>query len=453
MKKLLLFITCLHALALTTFGQREIIDKVVANVGSEIVLLSEVEEQYALAEAQQGVLPEDTRCVILENLLAQKLLINQAKLDSIVVTEIEVEAQLNARIEQILAYMNGDESQFEAYYGQTVAEVKEAFREDLQNQLLADRMRATILEGVTVTPSEVKAFFEMIPKDSLPYFDAEVEIGEIVMKPEVNEEEREKARKKLEEIRKQIVEQGADFEEMAKKYSDDFGSGRIGGDLGWTKRGKFVPEFEAQAYKLDPGEISEVFESQFGFHIVQLLERRGNTIHTRHILVKPEITDADLELTRAKLDTVRQLILSDSITFSWAVKRYGYKEVQSYNNDGRVINPHTGNTFFPIADLDPDVYFAIDTMEVGGISKPFAYKSETGETLFRIIQLQSETKPHVANLETDYSKIQEATINAKKSKFINEWIAEKVNSTYITVDKMYDGCPNIAKWTGKAQFR
>ena len=201
MKKLILFIAFIST-SIVIFGQREVIDKVIANVGSEIVLLSEVEEQHALALAQQGTLPEGTRCIILENLLGQKLLVNQARLDSIEVTEIEVEAQLSARIEQILAYMNGDESQFEAYYGQTIAEVKEAFRLDLENQLLSERMRGTIMSGVNVTPAEVKEFFSLIPQDSLPYFDSEVEIGEIVIKPEVNDAEEEKARTELEEIRK-----------------------------------------------------------------------------------------------------------------------------------------------------------------------------------------------------------------------------------------------------------
>lgn len=446
MKKLILFIAFIST-SIVIFGQREVIDKVIANVGSEIVLLSEVEEQHALALAQQGTLPEGTRCIILENLLGQKLLVNQARLDSIEVTEIEVEAQLSARIEQILAYMNGDESQFEAYYGQTIAEVKEAFRLDLENQLLSERMRGTIMSGVNVTPAEVKEFFSLIHQDSLPYFDSEVEIGEIVIKPEVNDAEKEKARTELEEIRKRIVEGGEDFAELAQKNSDDFGSGRIGGDLGWTKRGKFVPEFEAEAYKLDPNEVSEVFASEFGFHIVELLERRGNTIHTRHILIKPEITDEDLSLTKAKLDTVRYLLETDSITFSYAVKKYGNKDVQSFNNDGRLTNPQSGNTFFSISELDPDVYFTIDTMTVMEYSNPFPYKTPQGETMFRIVQLQSRTMPHVANLRTDYSKIQEATINAKKSNYINEWLQERVESTYILIDEMYNGCPDISKWT------
>ncbi len=441
-----LFSVLFALLSCHLFAQREIIDKVVANVGGEILLLSEVEEQYALMSAQQGSLPPEARCAIVDQLLAQKLLVNQAKLDSVEVSEEEVESQLDARIEQILAYMNGDVRQFEEYYGQTIGEVKEAFREDLRNQLLAERMRNQIMAEITVTPAEVKRFFNRIPKDSLPYFNSEVEIGEIVAKPQVNPEERRKAIEKLEELRRQILEEGADFAELASKYSDDFASARIGGDLGWTKRGKFVPEFEAAAYRLDEGEISEVVETQFGFHIIQLLERRGNTIHTRHILVKPEITDADLEKTRQFLDSVRTLILLDSITFSEAVKKFGYKEVQSYNNDGRMVNPATGNTFFEIADLEPDIFFTIDTMEVGEISKPFSFTTPSGETYFRIVQLQSRTDPHVANLEQDYSKIQRAAIEEKKSRYLNDWIAETVRNTYIRIDPLFAHCPSLAKW-------
>ena len=428
------------------FSQKMTIDKVIASVGSELVLLSEVEEQKALLDAQQGGLPADASCMILDNILAQKLLVNQANLDSIVVLDVEVETQLDARIEQILAYMNNDYQQFEDYYGQTVNQVKDQFREDLRNQLLADRMRAQIISDITVTPAEVKAFFGRIPTDSLPYFNSEVEVAEIVVRPLINKEEREKAIKKLEELRDRILINGEDFAEVATKFSDDFASARIGGDLGWTKRGKFVPEFEAAAYNLEVDEISPIIESEFGFHIIQLLGRRGNTIHTRHILVRAEITEADLQLAREKLDSIRTLIVSESISFSQAVKDFGYKDVQSYNNDGRMINPRTGNNFFEIADLDPDVYFALDTMKVGGICEPFAFKSPSGEMLFRSVKLMSQTNPHRANLKEDYAKIQVAAIEEKKSIFLSEWIQEKVRSTYISIDPMFVDCPLLDKW-------
>ncbi len=442
------FICTLICVTLATglaFAQPQVIDKVVATVGSELILLSDVEEQHAMMKAQRGAVPADAKCAIMDNIMVTKLLLNQAKLDSVAVSDDEVETQLNARIDRILTLMNNDMTQFEAYYGQTISQVKEQFREDLRNQLLVERMRSKVMSGITVTPSEVKKFFNQIPKDSLPYFNAEVEIGEIVYKPKVNAEQRKKSIEKLEEIRRRITAGEDAFDAMAQKYSDD-GSARAGGDLGWSKRGKFVPAFEAAAYKLEKDEISPVVESEFGFHIIQMLERRGNSIHVRHILIRSEITDADIDLARTHLDSVRQLVLKDSMSFSIAVKRFSDKNVQSFNNDGRMVNASSGNTFFEVGDLDPDIYFAIDTMKVGSISAPFEFTDPSGDSYFRIIQLQSRSTPHRANLKQDYSKIQQAAIQAKQSDFISEWVSEKTDSTYIAVDGLYNGCPNMVRW-------
>lgn len=452
MNKSIFFMLALFLVAQTALAQRQVIDKVVAMVGGEIVLLSEVEEQFSLIRAQNPTVEDDLRCDIMNQLLTAKLLVNQAKLDSILVAEEEVEEQLNARIDRILSYMNGDLEQFEAYYGQTVTQVKEQFREDLRAQLLSERMRDDVLRGVSVTPSEVKRFFEQIPVDSLPYFSSEVEVGEVVYVPPVNEEEKQKATSRLEEIRESIVTGVATFEESAQKFSDD-GSARIGGDLGWAKRGKFVPEFEAAAYQLETGEISPVIETEFGFHIIQMLERRGNTIRVRHILIRPDITDNDLELARVHLDSVRQLVMNDSISFSIAVKRFGNEDVQSYNNDGRMMNPVTGNTFFEVADLDPDVYFAIDTLGIGETTAAFPFASPTGETMYRFVQLQSRTSPHRANLQQDYNKIMTATKDSKQNEYLSEWIESKVASTYILIDDRFKTCTNLSKWREDALVR
>jgi peptidyl-prolyl cis-trans isomerase SurA len=442
-----LIVAILYLSALTAcFGQREVIDKVVATVGGELVLLSEIEEQLALMEAQSGVLPENARCNIADQIMASKLLLNQSKLDSIEVSDEEVEAQLDARIERILSFMQGDVQQFEDYYGQSIGEVKAQFREDLKNQILIERMRGNVMANVSVTPSEVKSFYNSIPVDSLPYFNSEVEIGEIVYKPEVNAEERQKAIDKLQELRTAIVDEGADFAELAGKNSVDFGSARAGGDLGWAKRGRYVPAFEAAAFNLEKDEISDIVESEFGFHIIQMLERRGNSIRVRHILIKPEITDADLQLAKEHLDSVRQLIQSDSITFSQGVKLYSNEDMQSYNNDGRIVNPATGNTFFEIGDLDPDIYFTIDTMDVNEVSQPFEFRDESGEVFYRIVQLQSRTQPHKADLRQDYSKIKQAAIEAKKNEFISDWVQERVDATYINLDGSLKTCPELQKW-------
>ncbi len=441
----LFFVLIMMMVTATVWGQKEVIDKVVATVGGELILLSDVEEQYALTVEQRGALPEGAKCEFLASIMITKLILNQAKLDSIVVEDEQVETQLNARIDQILGYMGGRIDQFEAYYGQSIDEVKDRFREDLKDQMLVEQMRGQIMSDITVTPSEVKAFFNQIPVDSLPYFNAEVEVGEIVYKPKVNSLERKKAIDRLTEIRRQIVEEGADFAEMARKNSDD-ASGQVGGDLGWAKRGKYVPAFEAAAFKLEKDAISPVIKSEFGYHIIQMMERRGNSVHVRHILIRPEITDEDLDLAVAHLDSVRMLIQSDSISFSEAVKLFSDETAQSFNNDGRMVNPATGNTFFEIGDLDPDVYFALDTLDVLEVSAPFEYTMPPSDTYYHIVQLQSRTPPHKANLRQDYSKIKQAAIQSKQSEFINGWVMEKIDNTYIAVDAMYEGCPSLEGW-------
>jgi len=376
-------------------------------------------------------------------LLSQKLILNQAKLDSVVVADEEIETQLNARIDRILSYMQGDVSQFEAYYGKSVNEVKEEFRQDLRSQITTERMQATILGDVKITPAEVKDFFSLIPKDSLPYFNSEVELGELIFKPSVNEEERLKAMNKAQELRDRIVNDGEDFAELASQYSEDLGSAKLGGDLGWAKRNTFVPEFEASAYTLEKGEISELVETQFGFHVLQLIERRGNTVKVRHILIKPVITQADLDLAAQKVIDIREEISVDSITFSRAVKRFGDDSVQSYNNDGVMVNPKTGNGFFEIGDLEPDIYFAIDTLAVGEMTEPLGFTSPSGESMFRLILLKSRTKPHKADLAQDYSRIQKAALESKKNTFINNWVEEKIESTFIEFTDPYGACNNI----------
>jgi peptidyl-prolyl cis-trans isomerase SurA len=341
--------------------------------------------------------------------------------------------------------MGGDVNQFEDYYGQSITATKEQFREDLREQLAVDRMRGTIVREVKVTPAEVKNFFAEIPRDSLPYFNSEVEVGEIVIQPKANDSTKTAVIERLETLRQQIVDSLITFEEAARKNSAD-GSARGGGDLGWTKRGKFVAEFEAAAYNLDPGEISDVVETEFGYHLIRLDGRRGNSIRVSHILLQPEITDSDMEKSRRYLDSIKHLIEVDSFSFSYAVKRFGFDKVQSYNNDGRMSNPNSGNTFFEIGDLDPDIYFAIDELEIDSLSEVMEFRSPTGDPMLRVVQLQSRTSPHRATLAQDYAKIQDATKNAKQQEYLSDWIQERVSSTFIKIDDRYARCPQIKIW-------
>lgn len=447
MKKQMLAVLAIALFSSPIFAQnsRAVIDKVVAGVGQEIILLSEVEEQFAYANSRSAKVPADYRCNILQELLIQKLLINQARIDSIVVTEEEVQSQVDARFDRIVAQMGGDESRFEEFYGVPVNIMREQISNDMKNQLVAERMQQGVIATVKVTPAEVKDFFAAIPKDSLPYFSSEVEIRELVLKPKVNATQRQIALDKALDIRKRLVEGKEEFDVLAKKFSEDPGSALAGGDLGFVKRGTFVPEFEASAYNLDKDELSEIVESPFGFHVIQLLERRGNSIHTRHILIKPDITKEDLLATKLQLDSIKKEIEADRLTFSAAVKKFGDKNTQSFNNDGRVTNPKSGNTFYELADLDTDIYFAIDPLEAGKLTAPIEFKDDSGDKFYRLIRLESRSKPHKANLKTDYSKIQTACLEQKKAGYMSNWMAEKSLTTYLQIDADFEkDCPNLA---------
>ena len=448
MRNICIILFCLLSVS-SLFSQDEKIslDKVVGTIGGELVLKSEIEEQYSyLLEKNKGTLPPDAKCLISEQILTQKLLLNQAKLDSVLVSDEEVNTQVNAKIDNILAYMNNDVSQLEAYYGQTVQQLKDQVREDQKNQMLIQRMQSKIMGDVAVTPSEVKAFYNQMKVDSLPYFNAEVELGEIVYKPKVNEEQKKIARDKLEDIRKQLMDTNASFASLAENYSEDPGSARLGGDLGWAKRGKFVPEFEAAAFKLEKAEISPVIESDFGFHIIQLLERRGNSIHTRHILIKPKITEDDIALAKHRLDTIVGLLNKDSIDFSKAVKLYSDKNTQSYNNDGRMVNTASNNTFFEMSELDPEIFFVIDTMKIGRVSGAIQFTDPAGEIYFRAVKMMSRTTPHRASLKTDYQKFHNFVVEQKRNGIIYKWVLDKKKRTYIDIkDSELANCPNISK--------
>jgi len=441
----ILFATSLSAPAgLFAQNGKAVIDRVVATVGSEIILLSEVEEQFSYAQQQQQqMLPIDSRCITVQNLIVQKLLVNQAKLDSVEVKDDDVENQLNARIDRLMLYFNQDPKAIEDYYGQSIEEIKSQLREDMRGQLLAERMQGDITNKATITPSEVQRFFREIPKDSLPYFNSEVEIRELVFKPKVSAEEKAKAKTRIDELRTRIVDGGEDFAILAKRFSDDAGSGSQGGDLGWQKRGTFVPEFEAMLYNLEMNQVGSVVETQFGYHIIQSLERRGNIVHSRHILIKPEFTDEDYETAEKKLDSIRTNIKNNNVSFSEAVKKFGDENTASYNNDGRVANPRSGNTFFEVADLETDVFFAIDGLQPGDISEPIPSRAPDGERYYRLVLLQSRSKPHKADLGQDYSKIQQAALEQKKGLFLEKWVLEKLNNTYMSIGDLYQSCPNL----------
>ncbi len=423
----------------------KIIDQVVAQVGDEIILLSDIENNLKQLKALQEDLPPDAKCYVLENLMVQKLLVNQAKLDSIVVTDSEVENNVTQRINQILAYMKNDRNAFVEFYGKSPEEVQEEMKEDMRSQLLGDRMKTTVLENITITPSEAKAFFNAINPDSLPFYSSEVEVSEIVVTPVANAASKDSSRQKLQSLVERI-NNGESFAELARRYSHDIASGADGGDLGWSQRGQFVPQFEAAAYKLEKGEISPIIETEFGYHVLQLNEKRGNLLNLRHILITPEIEEEDELKAKQLLDSVRNLILIDSLTFEEAVLEYSDENEQSYNNGGRLLNPATASSYFEVGDLDPDVYFTINSMKVGEISPPVDFVNQRNETKYRILRLESKTTPHQANFKQDFAKIQDLAKQSKQNEFLAEWIKEKITDTFFTIDDLFQDCANIGDW-------
>ncbi|MBK8701356.1 MAG: peptidylprolyl isomerase [Saprospiraceae bacterium] len=441
----LFLIPALLFLTMSVNAQSYLIDKVIARVGGENILLSEVEDEYAYMVTSKATVTPDAKCEILKNLIAQKLIVYQAKLDSVEVTEEEVESQLSFRFESILRQMNGDEAFFREYYGATVNEMKERFREDQRQKLLAEKMQTQLIDNVSITPAEVLEFYNGIPRDSLPYLSSEVELGEIIVVPEVNDEEKRKALDIITGL-KERIEKGEDFSELASRYSVDKESAKKGGDLGYAKRGIFVPEFEAAAFTLQKDEMSDIVETEFGYHLIKLLERKGNTIHAKHILISPEITAADRNFAKNKLDSIRTLIASDSMTFEAAVKKFSLKTAPSYSNNGKMKNPNTGTNYFETKDLDPDTYFAIDKLNVGDLSSVLEVKDLKGEKMYRLLKLQSKSKPHQANLKQDYDKIAYYAKESKKAQYFNGWIEEKMKKAYINVDPLYADCETLLPW-------
>ena len=298
-------------------------------------------------------------------------------------------------------------------------------------------MEEEITADISVTPAEVKRFFNRIPKDSLPYFSASVEVAQIVRVAKTSPEQKAKTRNELLDIRSRITA-GENFGELDKKHSDDPSVLSNNGEMGWVGRGRMVPEYEAVAFRLKPGEISMPFESPFGMHIMQLIERRGNEYNSRHILISPKPSEADLKQAANFLDSLRSLIVNDSITFQQAAKEHS-DDVGTKGNGG-FFSDADGGMRLTVDELDPGVFFRIDSMEVGDVSKPIVYRTEDGKDAVRILFYKSRIAPHQASLKDDYHKIQTAALNEKKNKLLAEWFLKARQDVFINIDRTYDYC-------------
>jgi peptidyl-prolyl cis-trans isomerase SurA len=413
------------------------VDKIVAKVDNYIVLRSDLEGAYQNYLAEGNPASEDAKCNLLGRLVINKLMVAKAEIDSVVVSDDEVDQNTAQRFNYILQSSGSSPADLEKAYGKSLDEIRLELRDQIREQLLGTEMQKKITDGITVTPNEVKKFFSRIPADSLPYFDSDVEIGQIVRAAKVSAAQKEETKRKLMDIRAQILA-GANFEEMAKKYSEDPSASQNGGNMGRVGRGSMVAPYEAMAFKLKKGEISEPFESVFGIHIMQLLDRQGNEYNSRHILMNPVPSEQDIKNSFNYLDSLRNRIVSDSLKFEKAAKEFS--DDQATKSKGGFFSDPAGGTKISLKEIDPVIYFAIDTMKVGRISKPITYRTDEGRSAVRILYFKTKFPPHQANLKDDWNRIQLATLNQKKDKALEKWFQKAKGDVFINIDPLYKGC-------------
>jgi len=438
LKKLILLI-CLPILA---FSQEKPInvDRIVAKVDNYIILRSDVEQWYHRSVQQQQPI---TKCQALESLVVNKLLVAKAEIDSVVVDDKQVDEQLTARMQQMIQ-LYGNEKNIVEQFGKSLETLKGEVRGQVKEQITAQKMQSKITENLKVTPNEVKKFFNQIPKDSIPEIPTEVQIGHIVRFAKVTKAQKDELSERLLDYKRRIIA-GEKFEDLAKEYSEDPGSRQFGGDLGWTKRGQMVPQFEAGAMKLKPNEMSEVIESDFGLHLIQTLELRGQEYHARHILLRPDYNRLDVSEPTMFLDSIRTQIVKDSIKFEKAAKDFS-EDKQTQDAGGMISDPQTGSSRLPLdQSMDPTLYFTIDSMKVGTITAPQPYRSEDGKTGARILYYKAKYAPHIASLKDDFEKLKDYAMMEKRNKEIEAWFKKAIADVYIKIDPEFESCNIFGK--------
>lgn len=425
-------------------AQTRIIDEVVAVVGDKRVLYSDIEQSILQLKAQGEKVDERSKCIILEQLLVQKLLLNQSEVDSIEITDSQVEGELDSRMQYFINSI-GSEQKLEDYFKKSTLEIKQDLREEIREQLLTNKMRAKITEGLSVTPSDVKAYFRSIPHDSLPYIDAEVEYNQIVIYPKSSDKAIIDVREKLLDIRERISN-GESFATLAVIYSEDPGSAVKGGDIGWLAKSELDAEYAKAAFSLKKGAVSKIVESSFGYHLIQCLDRTEDRIHTRHILLRPKIQTEEKNAAISRLDSIVRLIRLDSLKFNIAAMMYSQDE-DTRLNGGQAVNPYRGGIRWEMDEFEPKEYGIINNLKIGEISDPYESIDTKGKVAFKIIWLKNRTNPHIGNLKEDYNLFKARSSQTKQNEMVNEWVENKIKTTYIRLSDDYTHCDfSIEGW-------
>jgi peptidyl-prolyl cis-trans isomerase SurA len=448
MKKLFALIAfCSAAITITAQTKKVVADKIIGQVGDKIILKSDVIN--AIADYKRGgqdaQLPPNPECAFLEGQLIRKAMVLQAEKDSLSVSDDDIEYELEKRIRSYINAYGGKEA-LEEIAQRTIYQLKEDFRGAMKDQKLEDQMRGKILENIKITPNEVKSFFAKLEKDSLPFYESELELSQIVSIPKASKEIEEYAIKQLYEYKRQAESGVKKFEQLAKLYSDDKGTEQVGGVLNMNRTSKDMdPTFTAAAFRLKEGQISPVIKSKFGFHIIKMVSRAGDDAQVRHILKIPEVTDDEIAISKTKLDSVRKKLVNGQLTFGEAVNKYSDDEGSKFNG-GNITSQRDGSSFLSIDELDRELVAILKDLKVGGFSQPQVYTDERGRRNVRIVYLRRKTQPHRENLLDDYNRIAEKALAEKKQRTLETWFKEHLPSYYIMIDKDFKTCDSLQDW-------
>lgn len=425
-------------------AQPKTIDKVIGVVSKYPILLSDLQNAM-LEQAELDMNVE--KCKLFESLVFQKLLLAQADRDSVTVADSEVDTELSRRMAY---YINkfGSEEKLEKFYGKRTNVLKDELRADVAEKLIAEKMRGKIAAETKITPAEVRQFYHKIPEDSLPFIDSEVELQHLVKKPTQSAEAKKEARELLESYRERVVSGKSTMSTLARLYSEDPGSAKDGGFIGNVARGMMVPEFEATAFRLKNGEVSTVFETSYGYHFIELVQRKGELLDLRHILIIPKMNNEDYFRCKNQLDSIYTEIKEGKISFEDAVKKYS-DDAETRQNAGLMVNPNTANTKFDNETLnliDANFVATLNGMKVGELSKPMRMETSDGKPGFRIVKLKNRIEPHKANLKDDYQRISQMALMERNQKQVKDWIKRRSKITYIKLDPEYT-CKFENEWT------
>lgn len=426
-------------------AQRAIIaDKIVGIVGDKIILRSDIYNEISDRQRRNEPVPEGAPCYLLDQMLIMKALTLQAEKDSITISDEEVDAIIENRVRKFVQDLGSVEA-VEEIAGKTIYQLKEDFRRPIYDNELANKMKKKVVENVRITPQEVKEYWEKIPKDSLPFYESEVEVGEILVYPKASRDFEVLAQDELADYKRQVESGKARFETLATLYTDDPGSKNNGGQYTINRNEKnFDPAFVRQAFRLKPGQISPVFKSKFGYHIILMVARQGDDATVRHILRIPKITDAEVNEGILKLDSVRAKLIAGTIGFGEAVSKYSEDENAKYL--AGMKQSYNGSTYVTIDQLDKDLVLMLGKMKVGEYSKPVVFTDERQKKAIRIVYLKSRSEPHRENFKDDFNRIAERALEFKKQEVLEKWFATKIPNYYIMIDDEFKGCGNLSNW-------